>query len=80
MPPVVAEIVHIHEAWRAAREVSEAHLRLRHHPRVFIKAVVVDVWVAEAQAADLKLVQVVVEPPEGGLQDVMQIPERRALR
>src|SRR5205085_1775583 len=74
--PVVAEIVDVHEVdIGASAEVEELHFALVVDARIALELGLDEIGIAERQAADLKLVQVVVPPTEGGLDDLVQLTE-----
>ena len=74
--PVVAEVVDVHEVEIfASAEVEELHLALVVDARVTLELGLDEIGIAERQAADLKLVQVVVPPAECSLDDLVQLTE-----
>jgi hypothetical protein len=74
--PVVTEVVDVHELdLFASAEVEELHLALVVDARVTLELGLDEIGIAERQAADLKLVQVVVPPAECSLDDLVQLTE-----
>ena len=74
--PVVTEVVDVDEVdIVAAAEVEQLYLALVIDARVAFELGLHEIGIAERQAADLKLVQVVVPPAEGCLDDLMQFTE-----
>ena len=76
MLPVVAEVVDVKEAEAlAAVEVAQAHLALVEAAGVVFELGLADLCIAVRQAADAELVQVIIPPAEGGLNDAVQLTE-----
>ena len=81
MLPVVAEVVDVKEAEAlAAVEVAQAHLALVEAAGVVFELGLADLCIAVRQAADAELVQVIIPPAEGGLNDAVQLTEMKAAR
>lgn len=81
MFPVVAEIVDVKETEAfTAVEVAEADLALIEAAGVVFELGLAEFGIAVGQAADAELVEVIIPPPEGGLDDAMQLTEVEAAR
>ena len=81
MLPVVAEVVDVEKAEAfAAVEVEEAHFAFFEATSVVLELGLADLGVAVGQAANAELVQVVIPPAKGGLDDTVELPEMEAAR
>jgi hypothetical protein len=79
--PVIAEVVDVDEVdVFASAEVEQLHVAFVVDARVALKLGCDEIGIAERQAADLKLVQVLVPPAKCGLDDLMQLTQVEGAR